>query len=234
MPDISREIDRLASIIADKTKLAIEEVVSALIELTQDKTIEVALELLSGMNLRNIMLSKTSNILNTYEQGAILLLDNMYTTSLLTESTLRILLDNSKRLLASELIDKLGDNILQKTFMGITQKLTPTQILSTIDKVTPDIETQVITAYGQYSSAVTTFLSENLPDNTKYVYIGAYDSKTRLRCEDKINFSPATRKQIIVKYGDMNNEVWNCRHRWEQISSKPKDQGFNKDKYIDA
>ena len=100
--------------------------------------------------------------------------------------------------------------------------------------MTPNIETQIITAYGQYSSAVTNFLSENLPKDTEYIYIGAYDSKTRDRCVEKIGYSPATRKEIVSRFGDFNNEIWNCRHRWEQRSSSPKDQGFNKDKFVDA
>ena len=126
------------------------------------------------------------------------------------------------------------DHFLQRTYLGISQQLTPSDILASIEEMIPNIETQVVTAFGQYQSAVTNFLSENLPDNTKYIYIGAFDIKTRPRCEAKIGFSPATRSEIIGRFGDMNNEIWNCRHRWEQRSSSPEDQGFNKDKYLDA
>ena len=235
MADISTELDRIAQIIAaEKSNKAVEEVVTSLMELVQEKTGEEALEILSGINLKYAMESKMANVFALYEQGAVSILQNMYSTTTLSESTLRILLDNSRRLLETEFVGKMTDHILQRTYLGISQQLTPSDILASIEEMIPNIETQVVTAFGQYQSAVTNFLSENLPDNTKYIYIGAYDSKTRDRCIEKIGFSPATRESIIGRFGDFNNEIWNCRHRWEQRSSSPEDQGFNKDKYLDA
>ena len=234
MADISQELDRIAAIIAEKSNKAVEEVVNSLIELVQDKTGEEALEILSGINLKYAMESKMAGAFSLYEQGAIDILKNMHSTSMLTENTLRLLLDNSKRMLATEFVDKMADNILLSTYNGISQRLTPTDILASISDITSHTETQVITAFGQYRNAVTSFLSEDLPDNTKYIYIGAYDIKTRERCEQKIKFSPATKQDIINKFDDFNNEIWNCRHGWEQISSSPKDQGFREEKYIDA
>ena len=158
----------------------------------------------------------------------------MYTTTTLREATLRSLLDNSKRFLSSELVDKMGDNILQEVVKGISGGLTPTDVIKSMGEITGTLETQVVTAYGQYSNAVANMLSEKLPDNTKFIYIGAHDIKTRDRCVEKIGFSPATRESIIGRFGDMENEIWNCRHSWEQMSSSPEDQGYNKEKYIDA
>ena len=179
MADISQELDRIAAIIAEKSNKAVEEVVNSLIELVQDKTGEEALEILSGINLKYAMESKMAGAFSLYEQGAIDILKNMHSTSMLTENTLRLLLDNSKRMLATEFVDKMADNILLSTYNGISQRLTPTDILASISDITSHTETQVITAFGQYRNAVTSFLSENLPDNTKYIYIAAYDIKTR-------------------------------------------------------
>ena len=234
MADIARELDRIAEIIAEKSNRAVEEVVNSLIELVQDKTGEEALEILSGINLKYAMEAKMSGAFALYEQGSISMLKNMYSTTTLSEASLRMLLDNSKRLLASEFIDKMSENILQKTIMGISTNQTASSVLEALKDVTPEIETQVITAYGQYSNAVANMLSEKLPENTEYIYIGAYDSKTRDRCIQKIEFSPATREAIEGWFGDFNNEIWNCRHRWEQISSSPKDQGFQKEKFESA
>ena len=234
MADISSELDRIAEIIAEKSNKAVEEVVNSLIELTQGKTGEEALVILSGININYAMESKMAGAFALYEQGITSMLTNMYSTTTLSEATLRSLLNNSKSLLVSEFVDKMAENILQETVKGISAKLTPTEVLDSIGAVTGTLETQVITAFGQYSNAVSNLLSENLPDETQFIYIGAYDSKTRPRSEEKIGFSPATRAEIIGRFGDMNNEIWNCRHGWEQKSSSPEDQGFNKDKYIDA
>ncbi len=234
MADISSELDRIAEIIAEKSNKAVEEVVSSLMELVRDKTGEEALEILSGINLKYAMESKMAGAFALYEQGIVSMLENMYSTSTLSEASLRALMDNSKRLLSTEFIDKMADNILQGTVRGISAKLTPTEVMNSIGELTGTLETQVVTAFGQYSNAVASLLSENLPDNTKFIYIGAYDSKTRDRCVEKIGFSPATRESIIGRFGDFNNEIWNCRHRWEQISSSPKDQGFQEEKFVSA
>ena len=99
-------------------------------------------------------------------------------------------------------------------------------------EITGTLETQVVTAYGQYSNAVANMLSEKLPDNTKFIYIGPYDSKTREECVERIKLGPVTRIQILKEFahitgGDFNNAIWNCRHSWEQMSSSPEDQGYN-------
>ena len=239
MADISRELDRIAAIIAEKSAKAVEEVVTSLMELVQDKTGEEALKILSGINLKYAMESKMAGAFALYDQGIVSMLENMYSTSRLTEVALMALRDNSKRLLATEFIDKMADNILQYTVRGISSGLTPSEVMESIGEVTGTLETQVVTAFGQYSSAVTNLLSENLPENTKFIYIGPYDSKTRQECVERIQLGAVTRTQILTEFahitgGDFNNAIWNCRHNWEQRSSSPEDQGYNPKKYIDA
>jgi len=239
MSDISQELDRIAQIIAEKSNKAVEEIVTSLMELVQDKTGEEALEILSGINLRYAMESKMAGAFALYDQGIVSMLENMHSTARLTEASLMALRDNSKRLLANEFIDKMADNILQETVRGMSSGLTPSEVLESIGEITGTLETQVVTAFGQYSSAVTNLLSEKLPDNTKFIYIGPYDSKTREECVERIQLGAVTRIQILKEFrhitgGDFNNAIWNCRHNWEQRSSSPEDQGYNPKKYIDA
>ena len=239
MADISTELDRIAGIIAEKSNKAVEEVVNSLMELVHDKTGEEALEILSGINLKYAMESKMAGAFALYEQGIVSMLGNMYSTTTLSEASLRALLDNSKGLLKSEFIDKMADNVLQATVRGISSGLTPTDVLNSIGEITGTLETQVVTAFGQYSSAVLNLLSENLPDDTKFIYIGPYDSKTREECVERIQLGAVTRIQILKEFrhitgGDFNNAIWNCRHNWEQISSSPEDQGYNPKKFVDA
>ena len=73
-------------------------------------------------------------------------------------------------------------------------------------------------------------MADKLPDNAQFVYIGAYDDKTRDACADKIRFSPASKKDILKRFGNLHNEVWNCRHKWEEITNDLEGQGFEKDK----
>ena len=239
MADISTELDRIAVIIAEKSNRAVEEVVTSLMELVQDKTGEEALEILSGINLKYAMESKMAGAFALYDQGIVSMLENMHSTARLTETALMALRNSSQRLLSTEFIDKMADNILKETVRGISSGLTPTEVLKSIGEITGTLETQVVTAFGQYSSSVTNLLSEKLPDSTKFIYIGPYDSKTREECVERIKLGSVTRSQILKDFahitgGDFNNAIWNCRHNWEQRSSSPEDQGYNPKKYIDA
>ena len=42
----------------------------------------------------------------------------------------------------------------------------------------------------------------------------------------KILDSPATKDQILQKYGNLDNEIWNCRHKWEEITNDTASQGL--------
>ena len=232
MADISRELDKLAEVIAKKSNKAVEEVVNSLMELVQDKTAEEAVEILSGINLNVAMEAKMAGAMAVYDSGIMLMLENMHSTAELSEAALRALLNNSKKYLAAELIEKIPATILQEVTNGIARGKHAGAVLEAIQEVTPIIETQVVTAYGQYRQAITELAAQKLPKSTLYYYIGPYDTRTRESCAEKIEDSPMTYKQLIAKHGGMQNGIWNCRHGWEQESRSPADQGYNKEKFI--
>ena len=232
MADISRELDKLAEVIAKKSNKAVEEVVNSLMELVQDKTAEEAVEILSGINLNVAMEAKMAGAMAVYDSGIMLMLENMHSTAELSEAALRALLNNSKKYLAAELIEKIPATILQEVTNGIARGQHAGAVLEGIKDVTPIIETQVISAYGQYRQAITELAAQKLPKNTLFYYIGPYDTRTRESCAEKIEDSTMTYKQLIAKHGGMQNGIWNCRHGWEQESRSPADQGYNKEKFI--
>ena len=234
MADISNELDRIAEMIAAKSNKAVEEIATSLMELVQDKTAEDAAEILSGINLNVAMESKMVGAMAAYDSGIVLMLENMHSTATLSERALRALLENSKKYLASELIEKIPTTIMQQVTSGIARGQHAGAVLEAIKDVTPVIETQVVTAYGQYRQAITELAAQKLPKNTLFYYIGPYDTRTRESCGEKIEDSPMTYKQLIAKYGGLQNGIWNCRHGWEQASSSPLDQGYNREKFVDA
>ena len=234
MADISTELDRIAELIAVKSNKAVEEVVNSLMELVQDKTGEEALEILSGINLNVAMEAKMVGAISAYDSGILLMLENMHSTAELSEAALRALLNNSKKYLAAELIEKIPATILQEVTNGIARGSNATAVLEAIKDVTPVIETQVVTAYGQYRQAITELAAQKLPKNTMFYNIGQYDTSTRESCAEKIEDSPMTYKQLIAKYGGLQNGIWNCRHGWEQASSSPLDQGYNPKVFTDV
>ena len=229
MADIHDKIDKIAEEFADKVSIAKQEVIESLMEFIKDQPPEEALKILSGFNMEASMEMKLSGAFAAFDSGIVDILTNTYTTTTISEATLQILLTNAKGMIADEVTRHLSKVSMQNIIDGIATNKSPFEVIKAIDETIPNINTLVNTAYNQYSNSVTNITSLKAPANTKFIYIGANDSKTRLACLDKIAFSGPngrTRDEILGQYGDMNNELFNCRHKWEQMSDSPSDQGY--------
>ena len=233
MADINIELEKLAEEISAKVELGQEEISKGLLELTKGKTAEEASAILAEVNINGLMRNKLSNVFAIYRSGIIRILEETYTTSLLSEATLNNLALDAERFLASEFIDKTTPIIRQGIMKGIATDKFPNQTLKEVKDSLLDLglsdkqmRTLINTSYNQYSNSVTNMMAADLPKNTKYIYIGANDSKTRQECKDKINDSPATKLYILNKYGNLDNEIWNCRHKWVQMGRDKEAQGF--------
>ena len=226
MADVHQELDKIAELIAEKSNEAVSEVVKSLMELVDGKTPEESLEILSGLNMEFVMGTKLAVAFASFESGVLLSLRSTYTSVVLPEKTLRILLETAKKKLRTELTSKLSDNMMQSIIDGISTNSSVEDVINAIGEATPDLATLVNTTYNQFSNTITNMMIEKLPDNTKMVYIGANDALTRKECKEKINFSPATKKKVLSKFKNFNNELWNCRHKWEEMGRDKESQGF--------
>ena len=226
MPDVSDKLEIIAVQFADKVDLATSELVGYLSELVKGKSASESLEILSGINLDKAYELKLAKAFTAYEAGVVEILRNTYTTTTLPESSIRALLNNTKKTVMDNM-KVVSSTTMTGIIDGIATNKSVEQTLETIKGQIPNTEVVVNTAYNQFNNTLTTMLADELPANTKWIYIGANDSKTRQQCKDKIGAGPLTKKQILNKFDDMNNEIWNCRHKWEQMSSSPEDQGYN-------
>ena len=203
-------------------------------ELVKGKTSEEALEILSGANIEKALELKLAKAFTSFEAGAVSILRNTFTTATISESALQLLLNNARGMISDEVTKHLSKTTLQSIVDGIGSGQFPSQVIASLNDKVPNIETLVNTAYSQFSNTITNMTSEKLPNNTKFIYIGANDEKTRERCVEKIGAGALTRKEILNRYGDMNNELYNCRHKWEQMSDMPEDQGYNPQEFKSA
>ena len=226
MPDVSDKLEIIAVQFADKVDLATSELVGYLSELVKGKSASESLEILSGINLDKAYELKLAKAFTAYEAGVVEILRNTYTTTTLPESSIRALLNNTKKTVMDNM-KVVSSTTMTGIIDGIATNKSVEQTLETIKGQIPNTEAVVNTAYNQFNNTLTTMLADELPANTKWIYIGANDSKTRQQCKNKIGAGALTKKQILNQFGDMNNEIWNCRHKWEQMSSSPEDQGYN-------
>ena len=232
MADISDKLDQIAEQFAGKVDLATSELVSYLSGLVKGKSSSEALEILSGINLEKAYELKLAKAFTAYEAGIVEFLRNTYTTTSLPESSIRALLNTTKRSVMANM-GVISPVTMQGIIEGIATGRTVEDTLLLIKEQIPNPELVVNTAYNQFSNTLTTMLADELPENTKWIYIGANDSKTRERCKAKIGAGALTKKQILNKFGNMNNEIWRCRHKWEQMGRNPEDQGYNPEEFVD-
>ena len=232
MADISDLLENIAVEFADKVDLATAELVKYLTELVKGKKSAEALEILSGINLEAVLELKLAKAFTAYDAGIVEFLRNTYTTTSLPEKSIRILLNTTKRSVMANM-GVISPVTMQGIIEGIATNKTVAETVATISQQIPNPELVVNTAYNQFSNSLTTMLADELPANTKWIYIGANDSKTRDRCKRKIGAGALTAKQIINKFGNMNNEIYRCRHKWEQMGKSPEDQGYNPEEFVD-
>ena len=230
MADIFDKLDDLADDMAIRTGVAYKEVIEGLDELVKGKSAEEAAIILNGVNIESALNAKLTGVFALFESGAIDLLSEIPMTSTLTEQALRSTLNNVKDFLSTEFIDKVAPNIRNVVIDGIVGELEPNEILDELIKISDlsqkQLQTLVRSGYSQYSNAIKKMMFDKVPKTTKFVYVGAYDNKTRVACEQKILASPATKTEILSKFGNFDNEVWNCRHSWEEVTNDIVGQGF--------
>lgn len=104
------------------------------------------------------------------------------------------------------------------SFLGLTQEEIIGSILDQ-GLTEGQLQTYITTALNDFSRSVTFQQMFNNPANTKYIYIGPLDGKTRDICLRMGREGKLTRREIIRTYGRSvlrRGGGWNCRHAWEE------------------
>lgn len=79
------------------------------------------------------------------------------------------------------------------------------------------------TRLNTMSRVATNTMMKDAPADTKYVYIGPIDEKTRDICLQMANAGPITEKEITSTFGEkvlVDGGGYNCRHKWEIASDE--------------
>ena len=217
-------IQDVAEELSSKFGMAQKEVIEAIQDLVKNNPTIEALEIINDLNMDAVMNAKTSNIRALYLKAGSDLLISKGMFAPISENTLQILLSQSSKYLDGE-IAGMTNAIRQEVVAGIINKKTTNEILDSINKkgygAGVGMKRIVGDGLNNYSRAVSTMMMEEAPDDTKYVYIGAADEKTRDFCLTLINAGKLTMKEIINKgWGSSLTEGGgvNCRHNWEVAS----------------
>ena len=232
-------IKKIVEELSSKFGLAQSEVISAMMELVKGKTNTDDIAILNEINIDTIIRSKTSGILSSYVQAnaGVLLGKEMFAP--IKESTLQALLNQSEQYLSGQ-IAGMGNVIKQEVINGILNDRSIDDILQAIGRkgYSADVGMKRIINDGlnNYSRAVSRLMMDEVPENTKYIYIGPADEKTRDFCLSAIQGGEMTLKQIqsmgwsasLTEGGGTN-----CRHSWEMVSNDVRSQFYRKEEAED-
>jgi hypothetical protein len=79
------------------------------------------------------------------------------------------------------------------------------------------------TRLNTYSRVATNTMMKDAPSDTKYVYVGPIDDRTRDECLDMASAGALTEADIITQFGNaplVDGGGINCRHKWEIASDE--------------
>tara|TARA_Y100001973_G_C5197628_1_gene335387 strand:+ start:1415 stop:2140 length:726 start_codon:yes stop_codon:yes gene_type:complete len=226
--------DNLDSIVNDfaiRMGTAQQDIIQSLSTLVKGTTHEEATIILSNIDIQSITSTKIAGAITLFDKGVENILVNTFTTANVDERALRALMLSVRNDLSSRFVNTMPQQLLREVSRGISLQMTPSQILSSFTDIYDykpyQLEAIINTAFSQYSNSMMNMIADKLPDDTLFVYIGPNDAKTRDECVERINMGKVTRQEILdSRFGNMDNAIWNCRHGWEQLSDKPKAQGY--------
>jgi len=214
-------IEQNSELVTDILLQVQEETIEQLYKLKGQKTAEEFLVFIEDLNVKEIVKAKSVNAINLFEQTHEGMLQSIQGFAVLAEDTLQSLITYNTQSLLSQL-DDMAQVIKKEVVNGIISGAGKQSVMNAIrgqKSLRPDqIETLIATAMNEYSRSVTKLMIDKMPENTKYVYIGALDGKTRVACLEMMSAGELTKAEIEGTFGSdvfINGGGYNCRHKWE-------------------
>ena len=214
-------IEQNSQVITDILAEVQERTVAELYALKGSKTAEEFLVFIDGLDVGQIVVSKSKNAINLFEQTHGGMLQSIQGFAALSEDTLQTLINYNTQSLLSQLGD-MAQIIKKEVVNGIISGAGRQSVLNAVRgqrSLRPDqVKTLIDTALNEYSRSVTKLMIDKMPKDTKYVYIGALDGKTRPICLEMMAADKLTEAEIQANFGSdvfISGGGYNCRHKWE-------------------
>ncbi len=201
-----------------------ERTIAELFALKGDLVAEDFIRLIENLDIKQIVRAKSSNAISLFASGHSTILETIEGFAEIAEETLQALVNYNSESLLNQ-IDDMGVKIKREVMKGAIVGVGKEGVLNELRKLTNMSESQlktiIDTGMNEYSRSVTRIMMEDMPDDTKYVYIGPTDEKTRQQCLEMVaageqtleqinNFSNQYARDVLINGGG-----YNCRHKWE-------------------
>ena len=182
------------------------------------QTLDMEDLILNQLNLR----SDLDNLMLEYQS----VLGSMEMTGAVTDEVLTALLRMDNNTFMKQ-IGLMGDQVRNEAARGIIAGASEADIAQSILKgaggvLRPDqAETLANTALNTFERNVTVEMASNDPKDTRYIYQGPVDDKTRDICIDMMSAGALTRDEVDSDFPGAFSDGggFNCRHRWARETS---------------
>ena len=223
--------------LAEKFQIAQDEVLGAIMSMVDGKSTADAIAILNEIDVSAVMIAKSKGIISSYTQSNVNTLVTKQMFADISEDVLRTLLTQSEQYLSGQII-AMGNVMKQEIINGAINKRTAEEIADNIAKkgYASGVGMKRIVSDGlnNYSRAVTRMMMEEAPENTKYIYIGPADEKTRAFCLSAIQAGAITLNQIRSMGYEWEASLSegggiNCRHGWEIVTEDVRSQFYRQE-----
>jgi len=221
------DIDNSAELIADLVDKARTELVNDLYKLglnTDDAT--AFAQSLLDLDVEGTLKKKLQKATSVYANAHRKVLESTIGFAEIKAATLTTFAQLNEQIFDNSIIRTISGNIKTEVSKGILAGLTADEILVNVSSSSisnAQMQTLVNTTLNSYSRTITNQMMNVAPANTKYVYIGPVDEKTRPECLSMASAGRITESQIKSKFGAsvlVDGGGFNCRHKWEIASSE--------------
>ena len=225
------DIDNASEQIARIMDTAKEELVASLVGIsTQIDDLPAFLDSLLAMDIEGTLKAKVQKATSIYANAHRGVLESTIGFADIDGKGLSTFARLNEGLFDSAIIRNIAENIRGEVARGLQAGLNAKQIAEKVGQSSisnAQMQTVVNTTLNTYSRMVTNQMMDVAPDDTKYVYIGPVDDRTRDECLEYASAGALTEAQII-EFGWTASLVdgggFNCRHKWEIQSQEG---GFN-------
>ena len=218
--DISSE--QIANLV-DKAKA---DLLTDLYNIKRTMTLGEFVEIVSTMDIEGTLKKKLQKATSIYANAHRNVLESTIGFGDVDSKLLTGFAQLNEQLFDNSIIRVISGNIRTQVVKGVQGGLSISQIIDSTTSASisnAQMQTLVNTTLNTYSRQVTNQMMKASPKNTKYVYIGPVDDRTRDECLDMASAGRLTEEQIISQFGNaplVDGGGFNCRHKWERASEE--------------
>tara|TARA_R100001594_G_scaffold23727_1_gene46484 strand:- start:656 stop:1372 length:717 start_codon:yes stop_codon:yes gene_type:complete len=222
-----QQIDSASELIASLVDKAREELVNDLYKLglATDDAVAFA-NVLLDLDVEGTLKNKLQKATSIYAEAHRKVLESTIGFAEVEAASLSTFAQLNEQIFDNSIIRTISGNIKTEVAKGIQAGLTASEILQNVSSASisnAQMQTLVNTTLNSYSRTITNQMMNIAPKNTKYVYIGPVDSRTRDECLSMASAGKLTEAQIISTFGSavlVDGGGFNCRHKWEIASEE--------------